>query len=155
MPNTFSQIYIHVIFSVKKREYLIRSEWKEELYKYIAGIVRNKNQKLLIINGMPDHIHLLIGLKPEKSLSELVRDIKNNSTNFINDRKFVNGKFYWQEGYGAFSYSDSQLDRVINYIQNQELHHKNKSFKDEYLEILKRFKINYNTEYLPEFIEMK
>lgn len=152
MANTFSQIYIHVIFSVKRWEYLISNQWKEELYKYITGIIRNKNQKLLIINGMPDHLHLLIGLKPDKSLSDLVRDIKNNSSNFINEKGFVKGKFSWQEGFGAFSYSDSQLNKIINYIKNQELHHQKKSFKEEYIEILKKFKIDYNEKYLPVFL---
>jgi putative transposase len=152
MANTFSQIYIHVIFSVKQREFLIRDNWKDELYKYITGIISNKKQKLLIINGMPDHLHLLIGLKPDQSLSDLVRDIKNNSTNFINEKAFVKGNFRWQEGFGAFSYSDSQLDKIIKYIENQELHHIKKSFREEYLEILNKFKIEYKEKYLPEFI---
>ena len=152
MANTFSQIYIHVIFSVKQRENLIGKNWKDELYKYITGIVRNKNQKMISINGMPDHVHLLIGLKPDKSLSDLVRDIKNNSSNFINEKGFVHGKFSWQEGFGAFSYSDSQLDNVINYIENQELHHQRKTFRDEYIDILKKFKIEYDEKYLPQFL---
>jgi putative transposase len=152
MPNTFSQIYIHVIFSVKGRENLIGNQWKEDLYKYITGIIRNKNQKLIVINGMPDHLHLLIGLRPEKSLSDLVRDIKNNSTNFINEKKFVKFKFSWQEGFGAFSYSDSQLDLIVNYIRNQEAHHKKKTFKEEYIEILEKFKLEYDVKYLPEFL---
>ena len=152
MPNTYSKIYIHVIFSVKGRDNIIGNKWKDELYKYITGIIRNKNQKLIIINGMPDHLHLLIGLKPDKSLSDLVREIKNNSTNFINENRFVKGKFRWQEGFGAFSYSDSQLNKIINYIRNQQTHHKKKSFKDEYIEILKKFKIEYDEKYLPEFL---
>jgi len=151
MANTFSQIYIHVILSVK-RENLIGKNWKDELYKYITGIVRNKNQKLISINGMPDHVHLLIGLKPDKSLSDLVRDVKSNSTNFINEKGFVHGKFSWQEGYGAFSYSDSLLDNVINYIENQELHHQSKTFRDEYIDILKKFKIENEEKYLPQFL---
>ncbi|MBM2815795.1 MAG: transposase [Ignavibacteria bacterium] len=101
---------------------------------------------------MPDHLHLLIGLKPDKALSDLVRDIKNNSTNFINDRRFVRGKFSWQEGFGAFSYSHSQLDTVINYIKNQELHHKKKSFREEYIELLNKFNISYDEKYLPKFL---
>lgn len=152
MANTYSQIYIHVIFSVKGRENLIVNQWKDDLYKYITGIIRNKNQKLIIINGMPDHLHLLIGLKPDKSLSDLVRDIKNNSTNFINEKSFVKGKFSWQEGFGSFSYSDSQLDLIVNYIRNQETHHKKKTFKEEYIEILEKFKIEYDIKYLPEFL---
>ncbi|MBM2816765.1 MAG: transposase [Ignavibacteria bacterium] len=152
MANTFTQIYLHVIFSVKLREHLIGNDWKDELYKYINGIIQNKNQKLLIINGMPDHLHLLIGLKPDKALSDLVRDIKNNSTNLINEKRFVQGKFSWQEGFGAFSYSHSQLDTVINYIKNQELHHKKKSFREEYIELLNKFKIEFNEKYLPVFL---
>ena len=151
MPNTFTQIYIHSIFSVKGRDNNIGNSWKDELYKYITGIITNKKQKLIIINGMPDHLHLLIGLKPDKALSDLIRDVKNNSSKFINEKKFVYGKFSWQEGFGGFSYSDSQLDKIINYIRNQEKHHIRKSFKEEYIEILKKFKIEYDERYLPEF----
>ena len=117
MANAYSQLYIHVIFAVKGRQSLISANWKEEFYKYITGIVTNKGQKLIAINGMPDHIHILIGQKPDKSISDLVRDIKSNSSNFINDKKWINGKFEWQNGFGAFSYSHSQLTNVINYIQ--------------------------------------
>ena len=139
MPSSFSKFYIQVIIAVKGRENLIANSWKEELYKYISGIITGKGQKSIIINGMSDHIHLFIGLRPEIAVSNLVRDIKNNSSNFINYRKFVRGKFSWQAGYGAFSYSHTDIDRVYNFVLNQELHHKKTTFKEEYYELLKKF----------------
>ncbi len=148
MPGTYSQIYIQVVFAVKGRENLIANNWKNDLHKYIAGIIKGKDQKPIIVNGMPDHIHAFIGIKPSMRISDLVRDIKNNSTNFINDNKFVRGKFSWQEGYGVFSYSHSQINDVYNYIANQEEHHKKKSFREEYLELLKKFEIEYDEKYL-------
>jgi putative transposase len=150
MANTYTQIYLHIVFAVKGRNNLISKNWKDELYKYITGIVTNEGEKLISINGMPDHIHILIGLKPDKSLSDLVRDIKANSSRFINDKNWINGKFEWQTGFGAFSYNHSQLTNVINYIQNQEEHHKNKSFKEEYIEFLTAFKVDYKNEYIFE-----
>ncbi len=153
MSGTFSQIYIQVIFAVKGRQNLINKEWKDELHKYIAGIVKGKNQKSIIVNGMPDHIHAFIGLRPSMAISDIVRDIKNNSTNFINEKRFINGKFSWQEGYGAFSYSHSHIKNVFNYILNQEKHHKRKTFREEYLEFMKKFEIDYNEKYLFEWIE--
>ena len=153
MPATFSQIYIQVVFAVKGRQNLISNSWKTELHKYIAGIVAGKQHKSIIVNGMPDHIHAFIGLKPSMAISDLVRDIKNNSTNFINDHGFVKGKFSWQEGFGAFSYSRSHIDRVYKYILNQEEHHKKKSFRTEYIEFLNAFDIPYNEKYLFEWYE--
>ncbi len=153
MPSTFSQIYIQIVFAVKGRESLIHSSWEEELYKYITGIIKNKEQKLIAINGMPDHIHLLIGMKPTCCLSDLVREIKKSSNDFIKEKKFIKGKFSWQEGYGAFSYSHSSLDNVINYIKNQKEHHQKKTFKEEYLELLHKFEIEFKPEYLYEWIE--
>lgn len=153
MPGTFSQIYIHVVFDVKFRENLIGKIWRDELHKYIAGIIKGKEQKPLIVNGMQDHIHAFIGLRPAIALSDLVRDIKNNSTNFINDNKFVKGKFSWQDGYGAFSYSHSQIDLVYKYILNQEEHHKKKTFKEEYIGFLKKFAVDFNEKYLFEFFD--
>ena len=150
MANTYTQIYLHVVFAVKGRDNLISKNWKDELYKYITGIVTNEGQKLIAINGMPDHIHILIGLKPDKSLSDVVRSIKANSSRFINDKKWINGKFEWQVGFGAFSYSHSQLTNVINYIQNQEEHHKKKTFKEEYIEFLTAFNVDYKNEYIFE-----
>ena len=130
MPGTFSQIYIQVVFAVKGRENMISKSWNTELHKYIAGIIKGKEQKPIIVNGMPDHVHAFIGLRPSMSISDLVRDIKNNSTNFVNENKFVKGKFSWQAGYGAFSYSHSHIGKVYNYILNQEKHHKKKTFKE-------------------------
>ncbi|HLT24307.1 MAG TPA: IS200/IS605 family transposase [Ignavibacteria bacterium] len=153
MAGTFSQIYIHIVFAVKGRQNQISKEWAEELYGYIAGIVKGKGQKSIIVNGMPDHVHAFIGLNPSMPISDLVRDIKNNSSKFINDKKFLTGKFYWQEGYGAFSYSHSQIETVYNYILNQEMHHKKKSFREEYLELLNKFKVEYNEKYLFDWIE--
>ena len=153
MPGTFSQVYIQVVFAVKGRENLIGKAWKDDLHKYIAGIIKGKEQKSIIINGMPDHIHAFIGLKPVISISDLVRDIKNNSSKWINENKLINGKFQWQEGYGAFSYSHSQIENVYNYILNQEDHHKIKTFREEYVEFLKKFEIEHNEKYLFEWIE--
>ncbi|WP_291286566.1 IS200/IS605 family transposase [Flavobacterium sp.] len=148
MANTYSQLYIHIVFTVKGRQNLISKNWKAEIYKYITGIVSNKGQKLITINGMPDHIHILIGLKPDKSISDLVRDIKANSSKFINDKKWINGKFEWQNGFGAFSYSHSHLTNIIKYIENQEEHHKTRTFKQEYIGFLKLFDVDFKNEYL-------
>jgi putative transposase len=153
MSSTFSQIYIQIVFSVKGRANMIQSYWEEELYKYITGILRNKEQKLIAINGMPDHIHILIGIKPNCCLADLVREIKKSSNEFINERKFLKQKFYWQEGYGAFSYSHSDLSNVILYIQNQKDHHKKKTFKEEYISLLQEFKIEFKDEYLFEWLD--
>jgi REP element-mobilizing transposase RayT len=152
MSGTFSQIYIQLVFAVKGRNSLISNLWEEELYKYITGIVRNKEQKMLAINGMPDHIHLFIGMKPSCCLSDLVREIKKSSNNFINEKKFTDFKFQWQEGYGAFSYSHSNLDNVIKYVLNQKEHHKVLSFKEEYIEFLQKFEIEFKDEYLFEWV---
>jgi len=145
--------YIQIVFAVRGRRSLIRREHKEEMHKYISGIVRNNKQKLIAINRMPDHVHVLVGLKPDVALSSLVRDIKANSSRFINEKRWVKGSFEWQEGFGAFSYSQSQLDSVIGYIQNQEEHHSIKPFRDEYLELLRKFKVEYDDKYVFEFIE--
>jgi putative transposase len=153
MANTYSQIYIQVVFAVQGRQSLISSVWKEELYKYITGIITNHGQKLIAIGGVSDHIHILIGFKPNFEISKLVQEIKANSSRFINKRQFVHGKFSWQEGFGAFSYSRSQLDVVIRYIENQEKHHSNKSFKKEFTEFLEHFEIEYDEKYLFEWLE--
>ena len=153
MSGTFSQIYIQIVFAVKGRQNLIGTSWKEELNKYISGIIPGKEQKSIIVNGVSDHIHTFVGLRPSMAVSDLVREIKNNSTNFINEKKFVNGKFSWQEGFGAFSYSHSHISNVYNYILNQEEHHKKKSFREEYLGLLNKFEIKYNEKYLFEWIE--
>ena len=153
MAGTFSQIYIQVVFAVKGRENLIAKPWRDELHKYIAGIIKGKEQKSIIVNGVADHIHCFVGLKPSMTISDLVRDIKNNSTNFINGKNLVKGKFSWQEGYGVFSYSHSQINDVYNYILNQEEHHKRKTFKEEYLELLNKFEIPYEERFLFEWID--
>lgn len=134
MANTYTQIHLHIIFAVKYRDGVIMNSWKDELYKYITGIVQNNKHKLIAINGMSDHIHLLIGFGPIQSLSDLLQDVKGNSSKWINERKFVRGKFEWQEGYGAFSYGKSQIKSVISYSENQEEHHKKKTFKEEFIE---------------------
>jgi len=151
MANTYTQLYVHIIFAVKGRENLIGSGNREELHKYISGIVEKRGQKLLAVFCMPDHTHLLVGFKGDISVSDLVRDVKSGSSGFINDQQWVRGKFNWQEGYGAFSYSKSQLDNVVNYVLNQEKHHGVRSFKDEYLELLRRFEVEYDEQYLFEW----
>ena len=148
MPNTYTQIHIHFVFAVKFREALIQPEWKERLYQYITQIVQHSGHKMLVINGMPDHIHLLIGLRPEQSISHLMQDVKASSSKWINEQKFTKGKFAWQEGYGAFSYSKSQVPRLIGYIKNQEEHHRKKTFREEYLQILKESDIPYDPKYI-------
>jgi REP element-mobilizing transposase RayT len=153
MPNTYSQIYIQIVFTVKGRQNLINKKHKEELQKFISGIVHNRQQKLLAIYAMPDHIHILVGIKPNIAISDLVRDIKAGSSKFINDNRWINGKFNWQEGFGAFSYSRNQIDNVIKYIANQEEHHKKISFKEEYIDFLKTYEIEYDENYLFEWID--
>jgi REP element-mobilizing transposase RayT len=153
MPGTYSQIYLQIIFAVKDRESLIQSHWEERLYKYITGIVQNKDQKMLVINGMPDHIHFLIGMRPSCCPSDLVREVKKSSHQFIKDNKFTKFNFNWQDGYGIFSYSHSHLDDVIKYIMNQKEHHKKRTFREEYVNFLNKFNIEFNDKYLFEWIE--
>jgi REP element-mobilizing transposase RayT len=153
MANTYSQIYIQIIFSVKYWENLIKEEYRDELEKYITGIVKNKNSKLLAIYCNPDHTHVLIGLDPNVSASEIARVIKSSSSKWINQNNWYLGKFKWQNRFGVFSYSRSQIDLVVNYILNQHEHHRNKSFKVEYLEMLKKFEIKYDDEYLFDWIK--
>ncbi len=153
MASTKTQIYIQYVFAVKGRENLLQKPWRDEVFKYMAGIIQGKNQKPIIVNGVADHVHVFVGLRPAMSISDLVRDIKNNSSNFINDHKFVKGKFSWQEGYGAFSYAHSQLNEVYQYIINQEEHHHKKSFKEEYLNFLQKFDIKYDERYLFDWME--
>lgn len=148
MANTYTQIYIHVVFAVEGRQNLITPEHNAELQKYITGIVSSLNQKLIAINNMPDHLHMLVGLKPDFALSDLVRDVKANSSKFINEQRWVIGRFGWQEGFGAFSYARSQLDPVIRYIQNQQKHHARKSFREEYVELLEKFGVTYDDRYI-------
>ena len=153
MANTYTQMYIQYVFAVQNRVSLIQAAWKDELYKYITGIVQNNKHKLITINGMPNHLHVFVGYKPHQSMPDLLQDIKGSSSGWINKSGFVKGKFRWQEGYGAFSYSHSHIDRVVKYIKNQEQHHKRKTFNEEYLELLKRFNINYDDRYILKDIQ--
>jgi len=155
MSGTFSQIQIQVVFAVKGRESLISSEWEARLYQYITGIVRNKDQKMLAINGMPDHIHFFIGMKPSCCLSDLVREVKKASNDFIKENKLSKFKFSWQEGYGAFSYSHSQIDNVVKYIMNQKEYHRKVTFKEEYIDFLKKFEILHDDKYLFDWIDLQ
>jgi REP element-mobilizing transposase RayT len=148
MANTYTQIHIQAVFAVQNRECIIRNSWKEELFKYISGIVQNNNHKLLSINGMPDHIHILFGLRPSQSIADLMKDVKGSSSKWINDKKLVPGKFSWQEGYGAFSYSKSEVPTIIQYIINQTDHHKRKTFSEEYSEMLREFGIDFDERFI-------
>ncbi len=148
MADTYSKLYFHIVFAVQGRVNIITNIWKDELYKYISGIVGNKDQKLIQINGMPNHIHVLIRSKPNCNLSDLICDIKSNSAKWVNSKNFVQGKFKWQYGFGAFTVSESHVEKVKQYIINQEEHHKNKTFKEEYLEFLIAYKIDYDEKYI-------
>lgn len=132
MPNTYTQVYVHFVFAVKYRKAVISNEWKEEMHKYITGIVQNNKHKMLAINSVADHLHMLVGLHTEQSMCELMKMAKGDSSEFINKKKFTKWKYQWQSGYGAFSNSKSQIDRVVKYIANQEKHHSKKKFLDEY-----------------------
>jgi REP element-mobilizing transposase RayT len=153
MAGTYSQIYIQCVFAVKGRQQLLQKPWRDEVFKYIAGIIKGKNQKPIIVNGVEDHVHVFMGIKPTTNISDLVRDIKNNSSNFINDQKFLKCKFSWQKGYGAFSYAHSQIDRVYQYIANQEAHHKKKTFHNEYIDFLQKYVIEYDEKYLFNWLD--
>lgn len=146
--NTYTQIHIQLVFAVKFRQALIQKEWKDDLFKYITGIIQNRKHKLLSINGMPDHIHILIGLRPNQSLSDLVQEIKSISSKWINENKFISFRFEWQDSFGAFSYGKSQINDVIKYIENQEKYHQKKSFREEYLHFLEKFEIEYDEKYV-------
>jgi putative transposase len=148
MANTYTQIHIQAVFAVQDRMSLVSGKWKDELYKYITGIIQSYDHKLLQINGMPDHIHILFGMRPTQSLSDLMQVVKQDSSKWVNNRGFVRGKFSWQSGYGAFSYSKKELVPVIRYIQNQEQHHKSESFEKEYQSLLKDFEVEYDDRYV-------
>jgi putative transposase len=155
MSNTYTQIYIHSVFTVQNRISLVRSEWKDELYKYITGIVKNNGHKMIAINGMPDHIHIFIGLKPSQSVSLLMQNIKEHSSKWIKSKGFVKSAFKWQEGFGAFSYSISQIDSVVKYIHKQQFHHRKKTFIEEYRDILMKFGIEYDERYIFRPVEIE
>jgi putative transposase len=148
MANTFTQIYLHLVFAVQNRVSLIHPDWKDELYKYITGIVQNNGHKLIAINGMPNHLHIATGYKPHQLIPDLLQDIKGSSSKWINKEKFVKGKFSWQEGYGAFSFSHSHIDRVVKYIINQDQHHKKQTFREEYIQLLKKYDVLFDERYI-------
>lgn len=153
MANTYSQLNIHVIFSVKGRENLLSSKIRPDIFKYISGILNNLGQYSLAVNGYQDHVHIFFEMQPAKSLSDIVRVVKANSSKWINENKMIKGKFSWQEGYGGFSYSRSQRNNVIQYIMNQASHHEKISFRSEYLKLLKSFEIDFEEQYIFEFYE--
>jgi len=153
MANTFSQIYLQFVFAVKNRQALIENEHKEELHKYITGLVQNRKAKMLAVNCMPDHIHLFVGYKPNVLISDFIKEIKVESNEFINEKKWINGRFCWQEGYGVFSYSQSHIGNVIKYIKNQEVHHQKRNFRQEYHELLDKFQIPFEEKYLFDFFD--
>ena len=153
MANTLSQIYLQFVFAVKHRECLIAKEHKEELHKYMTSLVQNRNSKMLAIHCMPNHAHLFVGMKPIVFIPDFIKEIKVESNEFINSKKWMRGKFGWQEGYGVFSYSHSQIDAVVKYVLNQEAHHQKKTFKQEYHELLKKFEIPFEEKYLFDFVE--
>jgi len=148
MPNTYTQLYIHGVFAVKYREAIIQPSWEERLHKYITGIVQNNGHKMIAINFMPDHLHYFVGLNPNQSISQMMQLVKGDSSEFINSKGFTNRKFQWQEGFGAFSNSRSQIDDVVKYILNQKEHHSKKTFKEEYREILKEYGVEFNEKYI-------
>src|SRR5688572_15708092 len=148
MANTYFQIYLHFVFAVKNRHCLVERKYKHELHKYITGLAQNRKAKMLAVHCMPDHIHIFVGFDPSVLISNFVKEIKVESNEFINGKKWIKGKFSWQLGYGVFSYSRSQIGNVITYIDNQEKHHQKKSFKYEYLMILKKFDVSFQEKYL-------
>lgn len=153
MANTYSQINIQCVFAVKRRENIISKNFREDLHKYMSGILKNDNAFPLAVGGWLDHVHVFFELLPTSKISDLMRDLKASSSKWINDNGLVKGKFQWQEGYGAFSYSRSQRNNVIHYIMNQEEHHSTKTFKEEYLDLLKKFEIEFKDEYVFEFYD--
>lgn len=153
MANTFSQIYLQFVFAVKHRQRLIPGAHKEELHKYITGLVQNRKAKMLAINCMPDHIHLFVGFQPSVLISDFVKEIKVESNEFINGKSWTRGKFEWQDGYGVFSYAHSQLDAVIKYVLNQEMHHQRATFRQEYLKLLEKFDLQFEERFLFDFFE--
>jgi putative transposase len=151
-PGTFTQLYVHLVYAVYQKECLLHKNQREELFRYTSGIIENKKCKSIIVNGFSDHIHIFLGLNPSVSISDIVHDTKISLTSFINkDKKWFRGKFAWQDGYGAFSYGKSQVNDVYNYIMNQESHHQRKPFREEYLEMLRKFCVEYDERFMFEF----
>src|SRR5260221_1520355 len=148
MPNTYTQLYIHCVFAVKYRVAIIQPAWEERLHKYITGILQKNGHKLLAINSVPDHLHFFVGLDPKQSISTMMQLAKGDSSEFVNKQKFTQRKFHWQSGYGAFSNSRSQIDKVVKYILNQKEHHRKRKFRDEYIEMLKDYNVDYDEKYI-------
>lgn len=153
MANTYSQIYLQFVFAVQNRQTLIAKQHKEELHKYMTSLVQHRGTKMLAVNCMPDHTHIFVGFKPSILISDFVKEIKVESNDFINKKGWVNGRFNWQAGYGVFSYSHSHIDKVVNYVLNQEAHHQQKSFKKEYLGLLRKFDVEFDDSYVFEFFD--
>jgi REP element-mobilizing transposase RayT len=153
MANTYHQVYVQLVFAVRGRQNFLKREFRQDFFRVMASMIGNLGHKSIIVNGMADHVHCLVGLNPDKKISDLVRELKTGSDHFLKDKHWVPGKFSWQNGYGAFSYSKSHLDRVYRYILNQEVHHQKKTFREEYMELLEKFEIEYKEEYLFEFYE--
>ena len=152
-PGVFTQLYTHLVFAVKYRDRLLTKEIRAEVFSYMSGIITNRKHKSIIINGMPDHVHILLGLNPNDKISDLVACLKRDSSSFINNKKWFRSKFHWQDGYGAFSYGRSQLDKIYNYVLSQEKHHSRKKFSEEYTELLRKFEVEYDEKYLFEFFD--
>jgi putative transposase len=152
-PGSFTQLYVQLVFAVKNRDAVLHKNIRCRVFEYIGGIVSAMKHKVIIVNGVSNHVHILIGLNPSISISDTVHGIKRSSSLFINTEKMCKGKFSWQEGYGAFTYSHSQLNEVFRYIQNQEEHHKKTSFKDEYVQFLKKFEVDYDERYIFDFLD--
>lgn len=153
MSKTHTQLYVQYVFTVKGRRNFISEEHNEKLHKYIRGIIKKRRSTLLAINNTPDHMHILVSINPNYSFSKLIQEIKAGSSKYINDQKWITGKFQWQSGFGAFSYSKSHIDDVINYINNQEHHHQKKTFREEFIEFLEKFRVEYDDKYLFEFYD--
>jgi REP element-mobilizing transposase RayT len=153
MANTYNQIYIHIVFAVKYRDAAIAKSWRQELYQYIIGLIERRGHKVYAVGGVSDHIHILVSLSPKQAISELVQEVKRASSLWIKEKRFVRCRFAWQEGFGVFSYGKSQIDNVVKYIQNQEIHHAKRTFRDEYVSLIKLFGVEYDAKYL--FREME
>ena len=153
MPNTYTQLYIHFVFAVQNRLSLIQINWQNDLYKYMNGIIEDQGHKQFAINGMPDHVHILVSMNPRQATSELMFQIKRSSSLWINEKRLVAGRFSWQEGFGAFSYGKSQVQDVCRYIENQQVHHKKRTFHEEYIEILKAFDVEYDERFVFKPVE--
>lgn len=153
MANTYTQLYVQFVFAVQNRASLIQPEWEDELYKYITGIVQNHKHKMLAINGMSDHLHVFVGFQTHQTIADLMKVVKGESSEWINKKQFIKGNFRWQEGYGAFTYSRSQIDRVYNYVMNQKKHHEKRTFLEEYELLLEKFGVPYDKRYIFHSIE--